>query len=147
VENNSQALPSFIGQSMNVLTSTSTDTDFTVTKSLLLHSLLLIVTCLSYNAALTLSLLSSSPTWTNQFFHIWFKNLNLLTRVHDKKLCIAAISELLEELARQAASGGGSELMQSVNKFVGGALVVFRDLPESIERKIHIPLLTMSFLH
>lgn len=125
---------------MNVLTSTSTETDFTVTKPLLLHSLLLIVTCLSYNSSLTLSLLSSSPTWTNRFFQIWFKNLSSLTRVHDKKLCIAAICELLEELARQVRDGGGSELAQSASKFVAGALVVFKDLPESIESEFILSL-------
>tara|TARA_R110002060_G_scaffold25256_9_gene34494 strand:+ start:1706 stop:1933 length:228 start_codon:yes stop_codon:yes gene_type:complete len=33
--------------------------------------------------------------WTNKFFSLWFSNIDSFTRVHDKKLSIAAIVALL----------------------------------------------------
>lgn len=121
---------------MNVLTGVSDDPDFTVTKPLLLHSLEAIVAGLYYNSALTLSLLSAQPTWTARFFQIWFKNLTALTRVHDRKLSIAAICSVFEDLAMRGDAAGG-DLIGSADKLLLGALAVFREMPAALERAFH----------
>lgn len=46
------------------------------------------------NQALTLHSLESNG-WANKFFSLWFSSIDNFTRVHDKKLSIAAIVALL----------------------------------------------------
>lgn len=119
---------------MTVLVRTRTDDDFVVTRPLLLHALSLMVTALYYNSAMTLALLSSQPTWTTRFFQIWFKNLDTLERVYDRKLSIAAICAIFTDLATRG-DGMDAELVSSANRLLTGALAVFRDLPAAIERE------------
>jgi hypothetical protein len=48
----------------------------------------------SLSQVLTLHVLESKG-WTNKFFSLWFSSIDSFTRVHDKKLSIAAIVALL----------------------------------------------------
>lgn len=114
---------------MAILLSKNDDDDFIVTTSLFLHSLEVIITAVFYNPALTLAILDGHD-WTQQFFGLWFKYLPKLTRVHDKKMCIAAICVLFEWMASQ--NGGQVPLAQSAGLLVSGALQVFKDLPEAL---------------
>lgn len=121
----SQAIPTFIERSMTFLLSKNTDEDFVVTTSLYLHSLEVLISSILYNPALSLAILDGHD-WTQQFFANWFKNLPKMTRVHDKKMTIAAICALLEWLA---TVGAGAPLAQSSSQLVVGAIQVFRELP------------------
>jgi hypothetical protein len=59
------------------------------------HALEVVINALYYNPVLTLSFLEQTQA-TNGFFTLWLKNLELFTRVHDKKLCILTLCSLLE---------------------------------------------------
>lgn len=58
------------------------------------HLMEMIISAIFYNPALTLAELEATG-WTNRFFTMWFGNMDIFTRVHDKKLCISAIITLL----------------------------------------------------
>ena len=49
-----------------------------------------VINCLYYNPLLTLSVLEGKKA-TNDFFQAWFQNHTKLSRVHDKKLSVAAL--------------------------------------------------------
>ena len=49
---------------------------------------------LTFLKVLTLHVLESKQ-WTNKFFSMWFASIDSFSRVHDKKLSIAAIVALL----------------------------------------------------
>lgn len=130
---------------MGFLLSKSVDEDFTTTPSLHLHSLLLVIASLNYSPALTLSLLSSQTSgnppleWKTRFFGMWFKDLSKLSRVHDRKLSIGAICEVIEWLQRD---GEADSLVGSLSQLLVGALVVFKDLPGALQRMYLLCLLT-----
>jgi importin-7 len=113
---------------MTFILSKNTDEDFVVTTSLYLHSLEVLISSILYNPALSLAILDGHD-WTQQFFANWFKNLPKMTRVHDKKMTIAAICALLEWLA---TVGVGAPLAQSSSQLVVGAIQVFRELPSAL---------------
>jgi len=63
-------------------------------KSLKVHLMEVVINAVYYNPLLALHVLESNG-WTNKFFSHWFSNIDSFTRVHDKKLSIAAITSLL----------------------------------------------------
>ncbi len=63
-------------------------------KSYRIHLMEMIINAIHYNPLLTLQVLEAEG-WTNKFFSLWFSSMDSFTRVHDKKLCIAAIVALL----------------------------------------------------
>lgn len=79
----------FIEMAMRVLA-----TEEVKGKSYKIHLMEMVISAMHYNPILTLQVLESKD-WTNKFFSLWFGNMNSFTRVHDKKLCVAAISTLL----------------------------------------------------
>lgn len=120
---------------MAFVLSPNTDEDFVVTSSLFLHSLELVITALFYNPALSLSILARHA-WTSQFFTLWFKNLNKLTRVHDRKLSIGAICGVFEVLASGQNEGlEGAEVM-----LMAGTLGMFKAFPEALLGQSHMSL-------
>ncbi len=82
-------VPDFIQLAMAQLTR-----DEPTVKSLRVHLVEAVVNGIYYNPRLALHVLESSGA-TNKFFELWFTSVDSFTRVHDKKLSIAAISTLL----------------------------------------------------
>lgn len=93
-------------------------------KSLKIHLLEMIINTIYYNPGLSLAYLEQHG-WTNKFFSLWFGNIELFRRVHDKKLCVAAISALLTiraENVPQSVQTGWPRLLT-------GATYMFKTLP------------------
>ncbi len=90
----------------------------------------MVINAIYYNPVLALRTLESNGM-TNKFFSSWFSNIENLTRVHDKKLSIAAISSLLTLSADEVPSSvqlGWPRLLQ-------GVVRLFQTLPAAIKRK------------
>lgn len=71
------------------------------------------------------------PGAARLFFDTWFKAINTedkLPRVHDKKLSLLALSKLLEMDGAMIPAG----LQEGWYGIVGGALVIFKSLPQAI---------------
>ncbi|KAK4703327.1 hypothetical protein P7C70_g2895, partial [Phenoliferia sp. Uapishka_3] len=132
-----EAIPPIVERAMTFVVNAGnedTDKDFVITVPLFLHSLELVITSIYYNPALTLAILDRHD-WTQQFFSLWFKHLHSYSRVHDRKLGIAAICALFEWLA----SVGDAPLAHNASQLLGGALQLFKGLPEAIvEREEYI---------
>lgn len=110
-----------------VLSPTDND-DFVVTSMLYLHSLELVITSFYYSPALSLAVLEAH-SWTAPFFTAWFKNLAKYSRVHDIRLGIGAICEILEFLAGSGGIGASPLLVQGCSQFVVAALSLFAAFP------------------
>lgn len=123
-------LPLFIKLAMTVLT-----TEPRMAKAFKIHLMDMVINAIYYNPQLTLNILESQQ-WTNRFFSLWFSNIGLLTRVHDKKLSICAISSLLclpSASIPQSIQPGWPRLMQ-------GAVKLFQTLPAAIKSMFDIDL-------
>ncbi|EGN93981.1 hypothetical protein SERLA73DRAFT_115471 [Serpula lacrymans var. lacrymans S7.3] len=105
------------------------------TASFRLANLEVLVNAVLYNASAALHLMETSKPGTSRiFFDNWFVAINSdsrLPRVHDKKLSILALCALMEldssripEVLRDGWPG-----------IVGGALKIFKDLPQAIEKR------------
>lgn len=106
--------------------------DVTV-KTYKIHLMELVINAIYYNPLFTLQNLETKG-WTNRFFSLWFGSMASFSRVHDKKLCIAAISSLLSvnhDQVPQSVSVGWPRLLQ-------GAVELFRTLPTAMHSK-YIP--------
>ncbi|TLD22047.1 hypothetical protein PspLS_08042 [Pyricularia sp. CBS 133598] len=111
----------FVTMAMNIITSQ----DLKI-KSVKIHLMEMVINAIYYNPLLTLQVLESNQ-WTNKFFSLWFSSMELFTRVHDKRLCIVAISALLSinpEQIPASVSTGWPRLLQ-------GITVLFRTLPNA----------------
>lgn len=99
-------------------------------KSYKIHLLEMVINAIYYNVQLALAYLEQNG-WTNKFFSLWFGGIELLRRVHDKKLCIAAISVLLTIPA--------NEIPPSVQtgwpRLLTGATYMFKTLPAAEKRR------------
>lgn len=113
-------------RAMSFVTRENSRDEPVVTQELHANSLELIITALYYNAPLTLSILSRNNQ-AEAFFKHWFKKLPIFTRVHDRKLCILAITAMLTSLPDQLASMPGlpEQLMQA-------ALTLFEGMPQAL---------------
>lgn len=130
-----QYIPTFISLAMTVLSS-----DETHAKSYRIHLMEMVINSIYYNPLLSLQVLESKE-WTNKFFSTWFSNMDMFNRVHDKKLCIVAISSLLTLRANDVPTSvqpGWPRLLQGVSK-------LFQTLPAALKRMFTIPLLS-SFI-
>ena len=120
-----QYIPLFITLAMRIIISPEVQV-----KSYRIHLMEMIVNALYYNPQLALSVLESQG-WTNKFFSTWFSAIDTLTRVHDKKLSIAAISALLtvraEEIPHSVAQGWP--------RLMAGVAKLFQTLPAALKRK------------
>jgi importin-7 len=121
-------IPTFISLAMEVLTNQSQKPS--LVKAYKLHLIEMVINGLYYNPILALQVLESHG-WTNKFFSIWFGSIDNFRRVHDKKLCIAAISALL--------TIRGDQVPQSVQtgwpRLLTGATYLFRTLPQAIKTR------------
>ncbi|EOQ99370.1 hypothetical protein E3P89_02255 [Wallemia ichthyophaga] len=89
------ALPLIIGTAMKQL-----DPKITRTKSLRLHLLETIINSIIYNPVITLSILEQAGA-TATFFTTWMSNINLFSRVHDKKLVVVGVCSLMQLTVEQ----------------------------------------------
>ncbi|KAG9003232.1 hypothetical protein FRB94_007759 [Tulasnella sp. JGI-2019a] len=123
-----QAIPTIIN---TTLTKYST----TENPALKLAALDTLVITLFYNPALALRTLDAAhPNGSREFFDKWFTAMNSekgLPRVHDKKLTILTLCELLKMDLNDVPVG----LKEGWNGLVAGILSVFKGLPEAEQRK------------
>ncbi|KFA65662.1 hypothetical protein S40285_06016 [Stachybotrys chlorohalonatus IBT 40285] len=99
-------------------------------KSLKIHYMEMVINAIYYNPILTLRVLETKG-WTNRFFSLWFSSMTAFTRVHDKKLCIVAISALLSVSPDQvpaSVSVGWPRLLQGITE-------LFRTLPSALKNR------------
>ncbi|KAL0265089.1 Nonsense-mediated mRNA decay protein 5 [Diplodia seriata] len=118
-------IPEFIQLSMHVLLN-----DDAKVKSYRIHLMEMIINCIYYNPRLSLHVLESNG-WTNKFFSLWFSNIDSFTRVHDKKLSIAAIASLLTLNAQEvpvSVQGGWARLLN-------GIVRLFQTLPAAMKNR------------
>jgi hypothetical protein len=79
---------------------------------------------------LTLHVLESKA-WTNKFFSWWFSSIDSFTRVHDKKLSIAAIVALLTLNADQVPTS----VQQGWPRLLQGIVRLFATLPAATKNR------------
>ncbi|KAK7714416.1 Nonsense-mediated mRNA decay protein 5 [Botryosphaeria dothidea] len=118
-------IPEFIQLSMNVLLN-----DEPKVKSYRIHLMEMVINCIYYNPRLSLHVLESNG-WTNKFFSLWFSNIDSFTRVHDKKLSIAAITALLTLNAQEvpvSVQAGWARLLN-------GIVRLFQTLPAAMKNR------------
>lgn len=120
-------IPTFVSLPMEVLTGAQHKT---LMKSYKLHLVEMVINAIYYNPILALQVLESH-NWTNKFFSIWFGMIDTFRRVHDKKLCIAAISSLLTIRADQVPQS----VQTGWPRLLTGATYLFRTLPAALKQR------------
>ena len=118
-----QHIPTFVELGMTKLM-----TDEPKVKSYRVHLMEMIINAIYYNASLALHVLESNG-WTNKFFSLWFSNIESMTRVHDKKLSIAAIVALMGLRADQVPAS----VQQGWPRLLQGIVRLFQTLPAAIK--------------
>ena len=118
-------IPTYISLAMGVMSS-----DEVKVKSYRIYLMEMIINAIYYNPILALRTLESNG-WTNKFFSSWFSNIEGLSRVHDKKLSIVAISALLTLRADQVPSS----VQQGWPRLLQGVVRLFQTLPAAIKRR------------
>ena len=118
-------VPVFIELAMNVLAGNSGKT---LVKSYKIHLMEMVVNGIYYNPLLAMRVLESKG-WTNKFFSLWFSNIEIFRRVHDKKLCICAISGLLTLRADQVPQS----VQTGWPRLLTGVTTLFKTLPAAIK--------------
>lgn len=118
-------VPEFIGMAMIILSS-----DELKVKSYRIHLMEMVINAIYYNPRLSVHVLESNG-WTNKFFSLWFSSIDSFTRVHDKKLSIGAITQLLTLRADevpQSVQQGWPRLLQGVTR-------LFQTLPAALKNR------------
>ncbi|PNP49445.1 hypothetical protein THARTR1_09767 [Trichoderma harzianum] len=115
----------FINMAMNILAGQEVKV-----KSYKIHLMEMVINAVHYNPMLTLQVLETNG-WTNRFFSLWFGSMSSFSRVHDKKLCIVAISALLglnHDQVPASISVGWPRLLQGITE-------LFRTLPSAMRNR------------
>ncbi|KAI9729727.1 MAG: hypothetical protein M1834_006678 [Cirrosporium novae-zelandiae] len=120
-----QYIPTFITLAMNVLNDGTTKV-----KSYRIHLMEMVINSIYYNPILALHVLEQKG-WTNKFFSAWFSNIDNFTRVHDKKLSIAAINSLLTLNAQDIPVS----VQQGWPRLLQGIVRLFQTLPAALKRR------------
>jgi importin-7 len=123
-------IPMFVELAMSMLVGENAKG---MVKSYKLHLVEMVVNALYYNPHLALNVLESHG-WTNKFFSIWFGSIDTFRRVHDKKLCIAAISALLTIHADQIPVS----VQTGWPRLLTGITHLFRTLPAAMKQRDEI---------
>lgn len=118
-------IPEFLSLVMLVLTNEEPKV-----KSLRIHLMEVVINAIYYNPLLALHVLESNG-WTNKFFSLWFSNIESFTRVHDKTLCICAITSLLPLRAEEVPVS----VQQGWPRLLSGAARLFQTLPAALKSK------------
>lgn len=120
-------IPMFVELAMSVLTGGSGKP---IVKSYKIHLMEMVINAIYYNPELALRVLENKG-WTNKFFSIWFGNIDSFRRVHDKKLCIAAISALLTLRADHVPTS----VQTGWPRLLTGVTHLFRTLPAAVKQR------------
>ena len=118
-----QCVEGFINIAMQILAARDVEV-----KSYRIHLMEMVINAIYYNPLLTLQILEAKG-WTNRFFSLWFGSMTQFTRVHDKRLCICAITALLgvnPEQIPASISVGWPRLLQGITE-------IFRTLPLALK--------------
>ncbi|KAG9254135.1 armadillo-type protein [Emericellopsis atlantica] len=121
-----QCVEGFIIMAMNILGGPQE----VKVKTTRIHLMEMVINAINYNPVLALQVLESKG-WTNRFFSLWFSHMNSFNRVHDKKLCIIAITALLNlnhDQIPASVSVGWPRLLQGVTE-------LFRTLPNALKNR------------
>ncbi|KAF2145110.1 uncharacterized protein K452DRAFT_316224 [Aplosporella prunicola CBS 121167] len=118
-------IPEFIQLSMMVLTNEEPKV-----KSYRIHLMEMVINCIYYNPRLALHVMESNG-WTNTFFSLWFSSIDSFTRVHDKKLSIAAITSLLTLNASEVPAS----VQQGWPRLLTGIVRLFQTLPAAMKNR------------
>lgn len=116
-----------IGDFIKLAMTTLTNSELKV-KSYRVHLIEMVINAVYYNPMLVLSVLEMNGL-TTRFFALWFENIDNFSRVHDKKLSIAAITSLLTMPAQhvpRSAQAGWPRLLNGLAK-------LFQTLPEAMK--------------
>ncbi|KAL9107715.1 MAG: hypothetical protein Q9227_007430 [Pyrenula ochraceoflavens] len=120
-------VPVFIDLAMTTLASPNAKN---LVKSYRIHLMEMIINGLYYNPLLAMRCLESKG-WTNKFFSLWFGSIDSFRRVHDKKLCIAAISALLSLRAEQVPES----VQIGWPRLLTGVTHLFKTLPAAMRQR------------
>ena len=116
-------VPKFISLAMGVISSNEVKV-----KSYRIYLMEMIINAIYYNPIMALRTLETNG-WTNKFFSSWFSNIEGLSRVHDKKLSIVAISALLTLRADEVPSS----VQQGWPRLLQGVVRLFQTLPAAMK--------------
>lgn len=122
-------LPAFIEIPMQFLLGPQSK----LSKSYKLHLMEMVINAIYYNPAVTLQVLEQHK-WTNEFFSLWFSNIEMFSRVHDKKLSIVAISALLHLQPQQIPAS----IQPGWHRLLQGAVCLFETLPLALKNREEI---------
>ncbi|KIN08077.1 hypothetical protein OIDMADRAFT_187227 [Oidiodendron maius Zn] len=120
-----QYVVAFVEMAMRTLTSAEVKV-----KSYKIHLMEMVINAIYYNPVLSLHVLESNG-WTNKFFSTWFSSIESFSRVHDKKLSIAAIVALLTLNADQVPVS----VQQGWPRLLQGIVRLFQTLPAAIKNR------------
>lgn len=120
-----QYIPKFVILPMDVISSNEVKV-----KAYRIHLLEMIINAIYYNPLLALRALEGNGL-TNKFFSSWFSNIDNFSRVHDKKLSILAITELLRLRAEEVPTS----VQQGWPRLLQGVVRLFQTLPAAIKSK------------
>ena len=120
----------YIGDFIRIAMATMTNNELKV-KSYRIHLIEVVINAIYYNPQLTLSILEMNGM-TNKFFSLWFSNIENLTRVHDKKLSIAAILSLLSIPAQNVPVS----VQQGWPRLLHGLVKLFQTLPQAMKSEL-----------
>ncbi|KAL9055623.1 MAG: hypothetical protein Q9162_003433 [Coniocarpon cinnabarinum] len=95
-------------------------------KSYRIHLLEMVINALYYNPVLTLQVLEANGN-TSKFFNMWFQGMDSMTRVHDKKLSITAITSLIT----MPASNVPHSVQEGWPRLLHGLVKLFQTLPQA----------------
>ena len=135
-----QHIPEFTQLAMETLTDPKQKV---LVKSYKVHLMEIVINAIYYSPGLAMHVLESNG-YTNKFFSLWFSSIDSFTRVHDKKLNIAAISELLTLRAEEVPTS----VQQGWPRLLQGIVRLFQTLPAAIKSMFscqsctHVPRLT-----
>lgn len=124
-----KVIPVYIQQSIHLMQRKGSRDQPVVTHALFMHALELILSSILYNTDLTLTLLEQAG-FTETFMREWFSSRESFTRLHDKKMAIAAISSILARLSTLSPQDLQTSTLAKFSKdFIVRALDWFQDLP------------------
>jgi len=124
----------FLVMAMNILASQDVKV-----KTLRIHLMEMVINAIYYNPVLALQVLEAKG-WTNRFFSLWFSSMGSFSRVHDKKLCIIAITALLNlnhDQVPASISVGWFRLLEGICELFKGLPNAVRNREEALRDDFH----------
>ena len=117
----------FIHLAMNVLSNNEVKI-----KSYRIHLIETVINAIYYNPLLALQILEATGS-AGKFFSMWLASMDSMSRVHDKKLSITAITSLLT----LPASNVPQSVQEGWPRLLQGLVKLFQTLPQAERSKLH----------